>query len=191
MHMERVRPVGCRSLLAQLLFVPVGRRLLYAALPLLAACSSGSPGDSTSDAAACQTGSNPVDTYMPGLTKQGTNADGSSAGLKFVLVGTSPSPPGDGTGSAGTNTWTVKVEDASGQPVKDAVVSLPSDASPYGDPWMPVHRHGSSILPMVTNNGDGTATLVMNFFMPGLWNVHLRAQSGSTTAGATFAFCTY
>ena len=53
-----------------------------------------------------------------------------------------------------------KIEDASGQAVKDAVVSLPSDASPYGDPWMPVHRHGSSILPMVTNNGDGTATLV-------------------------------
>jgi hypothetical protein len=172
--------------------------LLSAALGALmvAACSTG--GGATPDASsnagdtnapACQTGGFAVDTYAPNMQKVGTEAD-ASARLRFVLASADPAPPSDGVGSAATNTWTIRVLDATGQPVKDAVVSLPWNASPWGNPWMAVHKHPSTILPTVTNNGDGTATLVMNFFMPGLWRVFIHAQSASTADGSLFAFCT-
>jgi hypothetical protein len=80
------------------------------------------------------------------------------------------------------NTWVVKVLDKSGKPVTDA--SFPNIKT-----WMPLHGHPSSIVPSWTSNGDGTYTITLFLFMPGVWQITPTAQSGSTTDSAVFSFC--
>jgi hypothetical protein len=55
--------------------------------------------------------------------------------------------------------------------------------------WMPDHGHGSTATPQVQDNGDGTYTVPLYFFMGGLWQVTLSAQSGGNTDSAVFSFC--
>jgi hypothetical protein len=156
--------------------------------------------DSGDASSACQTGGLPTDTYSPNLMKIGKPASGdvgdagSSAGLTFVLesneVGDAAAPPLEPY----TNTFTLKLLDANGQPVTDATVTLPTSDQAVGwpyskDPWMPLHQHGSSITPTVTNNGDGTYALQIYFFMPGLWQIYLVAQTASVTDSAEYSFC--
>jgi hypothetical protein len=168
-------------------------------LPLLpfAACSSttsgagpgagGSGVGADGDTIGCDSGGFAFDTYKPNLTKPGKN------GLyTFVLTSADPAPPAEGIGPAGINTWTIKVLDASGQPVEGATMSLPVGTSlwsPSFNPFMPRHGHGTSIVTKVTNSGNGSATLVMDFAMGGVWQVFVEADSGSTVDGAMFAFC--
>jgi hypothetical protein len=174
--------------------------LIFPLLPV-AACSSSSsgagPGSGAGDGGpgvgvdgdtiGCDSGGFAFDTYKPNLTKAGK-----SGIYTFVLTAADPAPPAEGIGAAGINTWTVKVVDASGAPVKGATISLPvatSLWSPSFNPFMPRHGHGTSIVPKVTSNGDGTATLVMDLSMGGVWQVFVEADSGSTVDGAMFAFC--
>ncbi len=86
------------------------------------------------------------------------------------------------------NVFTLKLTDASGQPVKDATVTLPGYDEAVGwtnskDPWMPLMNHGSSIAPPpVTNNGNGTYGVSVYLSMAGLWQIYIVAQ---TTDGLT------
>ena len=86
------------------------------------------------------------------------------------------------------NTWTLKILDASGQPVKDAVLTFPKQSHP-SDPWMPDHSHGA-VPAKAVNNNDGTYTVApLYFFMGGIWSTYISAQSGSVTDSTTFTFC--
>jgi len=134
---------------------------------------AGAPFDAAgADAASeCDPQLNP-DTIAPGLTKTGA-----SGALTFVVVSADPVPPG-----VGYDTWVVKVLDSAGQPVTDATFPLIKT-------WMPLHGHPSSIVPTSVNNGDGTYTLKLYLFMPGVWQITPHAQTGSTTDSAVFTFC--
>jgi hypothetical protein len=165
----------------------------------------GSPNEdapSADDAPQCQSGSYHVDTYAPPITKVGSPASGNqddaaSSHLTFILesdvvmgVASSPADPF-------TNLFTLKLIDSSGQPVKDATVTLPTNDTALGwpfqkNPWMPQHMHGASIVPTVTNNQDGTYGISVYFFMPGLWQVYLVAQTtgaNAVTDSAMYSFC--
>jgi hypothetical protein len=72
-----------------------------------------------------------VETFALNVTHKGT------AGLSFGIVGTDFNPP-----AKANNNWTVKVLDANGQPVKDAVLSFPKPLHP-SDPWMRDHSDGA------------------------------------------------
>ena len=50
-------------------------------------------------------------------------------------------------------------------------------------------EHGASIDPTVTNNGDGTYSISVYFFMAGLWDVYIVAQTATVTDSAEYAFC--
>jgi hypothetical protein len=163
--------------------------------------STDAAGDDADASASCQTGGLPTDTYAPNLKKIGRPASGDSQGdagssgaLTFVLesndVADAASPPIEPY----TNTFTLQLLDSSGQPVKDATVTLPTDNQALGwayskNPWMPLHQHGSSIIPTVTNNGDGTYAISTYFFMPGLWQIYIAAQTASVTDSAEYSFC--
>lgn len=181
------------------------RPRFLALLPIAAICigagacsSTNGSGPGDGGGAAAQTGGDgdligcdsqglPVDTYSPGMKKVGKN------GLyTFVLESASPGPPAAAAGAAGNNTWMVKVVDASGGTVSGATLSLPKGSAslwPYNyNPYMPKHDHGTS-YETVTNHGDGTVTLVMNFFMSGVWQTFVEASDGTNVDGAMFAFC--
>lgn len=114
------------------------------------------------------------DTYAANLTKQGQ-----SGNFQFVLVSAQPAPP-----ATLTNTWTVQLL-AGSSPVTGATFSWGPKSV-----WMPDHGHGATAQPQVQDNGDGTYTITpLYFFMAGLWQVTLTAQSGSTTDTAVFSFC--
>lgn len=149
----------------------------------------------------CQTGGLPTDTYVAGLQKIGKVASGdpsdagSFAGLTFTLesneIGDAASPPAEPY----TNAFTLKLTDPSGAPVTDATVLLPTNDQAVGwpwskDPWMPLHGHGSSITPTITNNMDGTYTLSVYFFMPGLWRIYIVAETeAGAPQSAMYSFC--
>jgi hypothetical protein len=155
---------------------------------------------SSDDASSCQTGGLPTDTYAANLMKVGQPASGGAAGdagssgLTFILMGNTVSGAASPPLEPYTNVFTLKLLDASGQPVTDATVTLPTNNQALGwpyskDPWMPLHQHGASITPTVTNNGDGTYAVSTYFFMPGLWQIYLVAQTPSVTDSAEYAFC--
>jgi hypothetical protein len=157
--------------------------------------------DGAEASSSCQTGGLPTDTYAPSLMKVGrpasgaTEADsGSSGALTFVLEGNEVAGAASPPIEPYTNKFTLKLLDANGQPVNDATVMLPTNDQALGwpyakDPWMPLHQHGSSIIPTVTNNGDGTYAISTYFFMPGLWQIYIVAQTSSVTDSAEYAFC--
>jgi hypothetical protein len=114
-----------------------------------------------------------ADTYSADLTKHGD-----SGAFTFVLVDSQPAPP-----AIDSNTWTLRLLDAVGNPVTDATF-------PQIKTWMPDHGHGSSAIPQAQPSGDGTYTIQpLYLFMNGLWQVTFTAQSGSTTDSAMFSFC--
>jgi hypothetical protein len=111
------------------------------------------------------------DTIANGLTKKG------SAGLTFVLMSADPVPAG-----VGWNTWVVKVLDANGKPVTNATF-------PNIETYMPLHGHMGSVVPTWTSNGDGTYTIKLYLFMPGVWRITPTVKTGTTTDKAAFNFC--
>jgi hypothetical protein len=149
--------------------------------------ASGVDGSAAADdgGATCATLGLHVDSFSPGLMKQG------SAGLfNFELVSSDPSPPNDPQ----MNTWIIRVLDKSGAPVTGATITLPVDDTALGfsapkNPWMPTMNHGSSIVNTIVNNGDGTANVQIYFTMSGLWQTFVVAQSGSMTDSAMYSFC--
>jgi|CZKU01.1.fsa_nt_gi hypothetical protein len=151
----------------------------------LTACSSSSgdtpgttasattPGPST-NASNCPTWTGALDAYGGADIER----KGASGALTFVLTSIMPAPP-----ATGTLTWTLKILDASGQPVKDATMTSIKT-------WMPVHGHGSGAVPVASNNGDGTYTIDnVYLYMAGVWQVTFDVKSGATTDSAMFSFC--
>ena len=154
--------------------------VLVAAVALLGAraqnCSSSSSSSSTQqdagDLVGCQNDPR-ADSYAANMTKMGQ-----SGVFQFTLVSADPAPP-----ALNNNTWTLKLADASGAPVTNATF-------PKISPYMPDHGHGSTATPMATSNGDGTYSITpLYFFMGGLWQVTIQAQSGSQSDSAVFSFC--
>jgi len=154
---------------------------------------------STTDAApTCQHDNYPVDPWAPPIAKVGKPASGDDAGaagaLTFTLVSDDVGDAAASPAQPFTNVFTMKLTDSSGQPVTNATVLLPTKDQALGwtysaDPWMPLHGHGASILPSVTNNMDGTYAVSTYFFMPGFWWVYLVAETDTVTDSALFSFC--
>jgi hypothetical protein len=145
-----------------------------------AAVSSGSSTDSgMSDTAVADADAAAVcdPRYTPDPITGGLSKIGSAGAMKFVLVSPDPQPPG-----VGYNTWVVNVVDSQGQPIKDAIFTTIK-------PWMPLHGHGSSVLPTWISNGDGTYSIRLYLFMPGVWQVTLTVQNGPTKDTVVFALC--
>jgi hypothetical protein len=108
---------------------------------------------------------------------------GDSGMLSFVIAKANFIPP-----AIAVNSWTIKVLDASGQPVRNATLAFPKNDHP-ADPWMPDHSHGA-VPARATNNNDGTYTVTpLYFFMGGIWATYIQATVGSVTDGTTFMFC--
>ncbi len=144
----------------------------------VAACSSNSASPAPEDSGVADTGSvvgcdSPnEEMYSPNMQQAGA-----SSVFTFVLVSSDPAPPANDT-----NTWVIKLLDASGQPVTDA--TFPSVV-----PTMPTMTHGTTPV-KVTSNGDGTYTFTpLYFFMAGLWQVAINASSGSQKDTTSFYFC--
>jgi hypothetical protein len=149
-------------------------------------CSSNSetsagqdPGDAGLDDVTISCANDPrVQPFMLNMTHKGD-----SGMLSFVISGATFNPP-----AIDNNTWTLKILDSSGQPVKDAMLTFPKGPHP-SDPWMPDHTHGA--LPAkAVNNMDGTYTVMpLYFFMGGVWSTAMSATTGSLTDTTTFTFC--
>jgi hypothetical protein len=151
--------------------------LLLLVVAFAVGCSGGSStpdaGASPSDAGSvgCETDSR-VLAYVPGVSVVDTAGD-----RTYALEQGSPSPP-----ARGDNTWQVKVTDSSGQPL----ANLPLGAAAF----MPDHGHGSSVVPQVTPNADGTYSVgPLYFFMPGVWRVTLSDVDGGAAQNGVFFFC--
>lgn len=148
-----------------------------AVLPLLVACSTAAdaPSDAGPDADAgvitCRADPR-AETYAAGMSKPGR-----SGLLTFTLVEGRPAPP-----ARGTNVWTLKIASAAGSPTLGATISVV--------PFMPAHGHGSGVTPELVEVGAGVyRASAIDLFMPGLWQVTIRAQAGGVDDAAELTFC--
>ena len=176
-------------------FVKLSLCVAAVGLGALVGCSSGSGAAGNSGASS---GGTTADSDPTGSTDASIGCVGDPRGekftanmthkgdaglLSFVIAGSNFSPP-----AVDDNSWTLKVLDASGQPVNDAVLTFPAQSHP-SDPWMPDHTHGALPAKSVNNN-DGTYTVApLYFFMGGIWSTYISATSGSVTDSTTFTFC--
>ena len=140
-------------------------------------CSSSSQSAGSADAGAdsdiigCN-GDTRAQTYSADMGQMGKGGV-----FRFVLTNANPAPT-----SKGSEVWTLKVVDAAGSAVTDATF-------PVMKPWMPEHQHGTATV-TVTNNHDGTYTMnPMYFYMTGLWETDITAQSGTKKDSTSFFFC--
>jgi hypothetical protein len=114
-----------------------------------------------------------VMTFASGLQAKTTGP------LSAQIVNATPSPPQRAPGESGLNAWTVKLA-MNGGPV-------PSDAAVTVKLLMPDHGHGSSIVPLITPNPDGTfAVTRLYLFMAGVWEISFLVNG---TDPATFSIC--
>jgi len=112
-----------------------------------------------------------VQTYAPNL-----QVAGQGHAFTFVLVSSSPEPP-----AAENNTWVLHILDSSGNPVTGATGTAVAT--------MPLMSHGTSAVQWAAA-ADGSYTLTpLYFFMAGMWEVAVTAQSGSQKDSASFYFC--
>src|SRR5690606_14419014 len=90
-----------------------------------------------------------------------TNDD---AGSLRIEAQVDPAPP-----RIGRNALHIQVRDAAGDPVEGATVTV--------DPFMPIHGHGSTETPVVTEIGGGAYTAdPLTLHMPGAWEVTISAE---------------
>lgn len=149
-------------------------------LSVVAACSTTSTPAAATDSgpydapvAACANDSR-AQKYVPGMKQQGDKGK-----FSVVLVAADPAPP-----ARDDNKWTIDLLDASGAPVSGATFVV--------KPYMPDHRHGSSITPQIDpgKTGGEYAVSRLNLSMPGLWQITLTpTTSDGTTDAIVFSFC--
>jgi hypothetical protein len=119
----------------------------------------------------CSTDSR-AQTYSSGMAAMGHQKN-----FQIQLTNSVPAPP-----ARGNDSWSFKVLDANGQMVSDATVNV--------TPYMPDHKHGTQVVPTITQEPDGSFTLSpLYFFMPGLWTITFDITSGTSTDSAVFGFC--
>ena len=159
---------------------------LCATIAMLSACGGGGGGSASVDAAmdgesfaTCLATHDGVAGYSP-------NQMVTSSGGTFtaILVENVPGTPTDGNPPGaevkGVNTWQVQLLDATGAPAPGVGVA----ASPY----MPDHRHPTTVIPGITDQGDGTYLMTpMYLYMSGYWEITLSLErpDATTDAGAS------
>jgi hypothetical protein len=113
-----------------------------------------------------------IDTYSAGMQHKAM-----SGKVTATLLAADPAPP-----QRGTNTWSVKLTDESGAPLT---------GTPVATPYMPEHGHGTSVVPAMQKQPDGSYQVTpLYLFMPGLWRVSFAAQAADPlTDQAQFLFC--
>jgi hypothetical protein len=142
----------------------------------VAATGCGGGGAATPDASgmlsSCATETRAIP-YSPNLSRMSD-----SGAYTAVLVDSVPGPP-----IKGTNDWTVRLLDASGNPVAGMAMTA--------KPTMPDHVHPTTVLPVVTEQGGGLYDVSpVYLFMAGYWVVTLTLQPASgATDTVTFPVC--
>ncbi|HVY31933.1 MAG TPA: FixH family protein [Polyangiaceae bacterium] len=97
-------------------------------------------------------------------------------GLRLRLAQSRPTP------RVGNLTWTLRVEDAAGEPVNGASVKV--------SPFMPDHHHGSPLIPTVKESGDGVYVATpINLIMPGFWRTTVRVTTDGWTDTVIIPLC--
>jgi hypothetical protein len=133
---------------------------------------AGCGGSSGTETTNCATETR-ADTYSPGMEKLGMQGS-----LTMRLVQSVPAPP-----TKGDNDWTLQLRDGKGALLGGAALTV--------TPYMPDHKHGTSIKAVIKDLGGGTYDIApLNLFMPGLWTVTIAAQpTGGAADQAVFSFC--
>jgi hypothetical protein len=131
--------------------------------------SAGGSGEEHGGVISCQDDPRGLD-YVANLERRG-------ASMRFVLRSADPAPP-----AQGKNAWTLALFDGDGKPIIGAKVAA--------SPSMPDHGHPSSVVPKVTDKGDGTYAIdLVYLIMPGLWQTTITASTASSEDKAVFDFC--
>jgi hypothetical protein len=128
--------------------------------------------DATGMLSSCMTETRAIP-YAPGLSRTSD-----SGAFTAVLVDSVPGPP-----IKGTNDWTIRILDASGNPVAGLALTAV--------PKMPDHTHPTSVFPVVTDKGGGLYDLApVYLFMPGYWTVTLTLPLASGSSDTVvFPIC--
>jgi hypothetical protein len=146
---------------------------------LLAACSQNGGGGSdgsdvgtgSSGTVSCEADSRAM-SYSADLTVMGATKT-----YQIALVEGDPAPP-----ARGTNTWVIKVLDASGKPVSNPMLTV--------KPFMPDHGHGTQVEAVIKQQEDGSYSVTpLYLFMPGLWQVTFGVHTATGDDSVVFSFC--
>jgi hypothetical protein len=102
--------------------------------------------------------------------------------VTLKLLSSQPGPP-----IKGTDSWTVQFLDGTGAPSAGQILSVV--------PYMPDHRHGTSITPVITPQNDPATldTFVIDplyLFMAGYWEITFNVTTGGGAADSVmFPIC--
>ncbi|HVV86196.1 MAG TPA: FixH family protein [Kofleriaceae bacterium] len=143
-----------------------------AAVLFAGACSSPSDDDSSGATYNCEADTRD-EQFLAGMQKEGPG------GVQVTLAAAMPAPPG-----RDDNTWDVDLAMA-GAPLTGAAVKV--------TPYMPDHRHGTSVQVVVTPDPDVPGRYELspiNLWMPGLWEITIDVTpAGGTRDSVVFRFC--
>lgn len=162
-------PSTAHSRIAALAAMACG--LLAVALPACgsdgASSSSGSYGQSAS---ACEEDTR-KDVYVAGMQKQ-------ASAFSVKILESTPAPP-----AKSQNKLMLQLLTADGQPLPKATIAV--------TPYMPDHAHGSAVMPIVTDNGDGTYLVDKIYYpMAGLWRLTITVTPpNASPQDVAFQFC--
>lgn len=111
--------------------------------------------------------------FLAGMQKVGPG------GVQVTLASATPAPPG-----RDDNTWVVQLAQG-GTPLAGATVKVV--------PFMPDHRHGTSVPVVVTESTEAIGQYELspiNLWMPGLWEITIEVTpQGGTRDEVVFRFC--
>ncbi|HSS37675.1 MAG TPA: hypothetical protein VLT58_02795, partial [Polyangia bacterium] len=125
----------------------------------------------------------------------------SASGAYRVTIQDATATDSSGAATAGAgigyDTFTVAVTSAAdggaGASTDGLTIGVPAIPGEVpADPYMPVHKHGSSTIPAIAGQGGGVfAVSAINFFMSGYWELYLDLHpAGVATADrVTFSIC--
>jgi YtkA-like len=108
--------------------------------------------------------------YAEGLVAEG------EGGMLLTLERSSPTP------RVGSHRWALHISDAAGEPVVGAKVRVA--------PFMPDHGHGSPLVAVVDELGDGAyEAFPVQFNMTGYWRVTVKVTTETRVDSAVFQLC--
>ena len=115
------------------------------------------------------------------LAACGTHVEalGQFSRVKLRIESLDPDPPAN----IATNTWVIRVLDASGAPITPAAFEGYVTDNGVADPYMVDHQHSLGPGPVIVANGDGTYTATnLSLRMPGMWRMafKIRTADGQT-----------
>lgn len=163
---------------------PILHALLCLAAAGSVACGSDDKSGTTSAASSACSNDTTAETYVAGLSKT------TAGGLKVEIESAMPAPP-----RLGYNQWTLRITDASGNPVTGATVKVVCLMVHTG-----AFSHGCAVTPDVLELGNGeyqagdldkdagVAAIVFN--MAGHWEITITVDRASMPQeSAKFVFC--